>query len=145
MAKSSELITSIVEELKLSLEHLQYSYNKVSNVQKLAPDPRLLDVEQLETWESFVARFARVSDIFLSKYLRLVVLKEDPAFRGTFRDFLDAGEKIGLIDNADIWMNLRELRNKTAHEYTRDELKNVFEQVLKHTPFLLSEIKKVLK
>lgn len=100
-----------------------------------------MDVERLETWESFVARFSRVSDIFLSKYIRLKVLNEDPAFRGSFRDFLDMSEKIGLVTSASEWMQVRELRNKTAHEYTRDDLKVVFEQVLKMTPFLLSEMK----
>ncbi len=141
----NELENVLIEELKLGLQHLEYSYNKVTNIAKLSTDPRKLDVEELETWESFVARFARVSDIFLSKYIRLKVLKEDPAYRGSFRDFLDMAEKINLISNSDEWMALRELRNKTAHEYTRDDLKLVFEQVLKLTPFMLTELKKVIK
>lgn len=139
------LENSIKEELALGLQHLEYSFKKVTETNKLPTDPRLLDVEQLETWESFVARFARVSDIFLSKLIRLQILKEDPAFRGTFRDFLDMAEKIKLVSNADEWMLIRELRNKTAHEYTRDDLKLVFEQVQKFTPFVLKELQRFSK
>lgn len=138
----SELEETLKEELVLGLQHLEYSYNKVKN---LPNDPMILDVEQLETWESFIARFARVSDIFLSKYIRVRVHQEDPAFRGSFRDFLDMSEKIRLIENVGEWMNIRELRNKTAHEYTRSDLKIVFDQVFNKTPFILKEIKKILK
>ena len=55
---------------------------------------------QLETWESFVSRFARVADIFLSKYLRAYVLREDPGFRGSMLDYINEGEKLGLLDDA---------------------------------------------
>jgi len=127
--------------MKLCLEHLEYSFRKAK---KLSSDSRKLDVEELEVWESFVARFSRLSDIFVSKYIRSKVLESDPGFRGSLRDYLDIAEKQSLLSSADEWMKVRELRNKTAHEYTRDDLSQVFSDVLKLSPFVINEIKKVV-
>ncbi|MFI4938272.1 MAG: hypothetical protein ACHQJ6_07185 [Candidatus Berkiellales bacterium] len=122
-------------QLIKDLERFQYSYEKVS---KLPLDATKFDNETLETWESFAARFGRASDIFLSQYLRSCILLVDRGFQGTMRDFLNMGEKIGLIDDAEAWMGIRELRNLSAHEYTEEDLAEVFKRLLKESPRLLS-------
>ncbi len=121
-------------KLKRALDHLRYSYKKVKG---LPSDPSKLDDEQLETWEGFSARFARVVDLFLTKYLRSAVLKDDPGFDGTLRDFVNQGEKLGLIASADRWMAIRELRNITAHEYTDEELSDFFKKSRKQAEEVL--------
>lgn len=128
-------ISDAKQQLVQALSYLDYSYNKI---QKLPDDPALLDQESLETWESFTARFARVADIFMMKYIRAQILHEDPGFRGTLRDFLNAAEKIRLIDNIEIWMTIRALRNISAHEYSVQDLQKFFLQLKKHTPKLLA-------
>jgi hypothetical protein len=67
-----------------------------------------LDQEQLEAWEGFTARFARVADSFLSKYLRTFVGEHEPGFRGSMRDYLNQAEKLGLIESAQLWAEIRE-------------------------------------
>jgi uncharacterized protein with HEPN domain len=57
------------------------------------------------------------------------------------RDLLDKAEKMSLISSADEWMKIRELRNKIAHEYTREDLQKTFQGILLFTPFVLSELK----
>lgn len=57
------------------------------------------------------------------------------------RDFLDKAEKISFISNADQWVQIRELRNKVAHKYTKEDLLKTFSDVLKLTPFVLEELK----
>lgn len=113
------------KKLKKSLAHLRYSRKKVL---RLPADSLRLDEEQLETWESFTARFSRVVDLFLTKYLRSRVLKDDPGFEGTLRDFVNQGEKMGLLQSAERWMAIRELRNITAHEYTDEDLTEFFKK-----------------
>lgn len=138
--KYDELLKLFESEIRSALGYLEYSHRKIQN---LPSDPVQLDEETLETWESYVARFARVTDIFLSKYIRTVVLKADPGFRGELRDFVDKSEKKGLISNADKWMQVRELRNKIAHEYSRSDLKITFEDVKTYSPFVISELRKI--
>ncbi len=88
------------------------------------------------------SRFARCTDIFLSKYIRFLVLDLDPGFRGEMRDYLDKAEKSSLISDADQWMKIRELRNKIAHEYTKEDLQKTLNDVLIFTPFVIEELKR---
>jgi hypothetical protein len=138
--KYQNLLTNYKEKLNKALSHLEYSYNKVK---KLSNEADKLDDETLETWESFTARFSRVVDFFLTKYLRTYVLINDPGFNGSLRDFTNQGEKLNLIDNADDWMRYREYRNTISHEYTDEELSILFKNILNDAPHVL-KIKKLL-
>jgi hypothetical protein len=84
-----------------------------------------------------------VVDLFLTKYLRAVVLQDDPGFEGSLRDFVNQAEKIRLIGSAQRWMAIRELRNITAYEYAEEELSGYFERTRKLAGELL-RIEKIL-
>lgn len=133
--KSNAIIVAYAAKLKKSLRHLSYSYAKV---QKLSAAVAQMDDETLETWESFTARFSRTVDLFLTKYLRAVVLKEDPGFSGTIRDYADYGEKLGLIDSSDQWMEFRGFRNVIVHEYEDEDLQKNLEDLRRLAPIVLS-------
>lgn len=138
--KTAELLTATKRKIEKALIHLEYSYKKV----KLLPtNPSLLDEESLETWESFSARFSRVVDLFLTKYIRTSVLIKDPGFEGSFIDFLNQAEKLLLIENSEEWLSLRALRNITVHDYSEEELQEYFETLLTHTPSILINLKKI--
>lgn len=131
----SKMIEDNKRKLEKALKHLQYSYEKIK---KLPDSVESLNEESLETWESFAARFSRVADIFLTKYIRSVVLNNDPGFTGSLRDFVNQGEKLGIIDNAAAWMAIRELRNITAHDYTEEDLIAFFKRLKTECPRLLA-------
>jgi hypothetical protein len=135
MTDYQRLLDENKQSLSKSLAYLKYSYEKV---QKLSMDLHDSDPEVLETWESFVARFARVTDIFVMKYLRLKILSENPAFRGTVKDLLNESEKEGLIENAGQWLDIRDLRNKATHEYTEKELEPYLKKIKELTPLVLA-------
>ena len=122
------------QKLDKALKHLAYSYHKVKCMDTNLEE---LNTQDLEVWESFVARFSRVSDIFLTRYLRTYVLKADPGFRGSFRDYVNQAEKLGLIDSAEAWLGIRELRNIAAHEYSEQRLTDVFEAIRREASRLL--------
>jgi len=134
-------IEASVEEAEFSLKHLEYSLGKVQKIGL----PNLDDMEALETWESFTSRFSRLSDILAKKLLRSLVLKGDPSFRGSLMDFLNQGEKLGYISDANKWWAIRSLRNKEAHEYNRAEIIPFFKSILAETEFVVSETKELLR
>ena len=107
----------LLEDLRASRRHLEYSYNKAC---LLALD-RDLSEEELEVLESFSSRFARYSDLILSRYLRFLAREKDPAFRGSAIDIINLGEKFGWIKDAAVWRRIRELRNLAAHEYESED------------------------
>lgn len=139
--KDNELKQKFHKQLLKALEYLDYSYAKV---QQLPEKISELDAETLETWESFSARFSRVADIYLSKYIRAVILADDPGFNGSFRDFMNRAEKLRLIDQVDTWMSIRSLRNLSVHEYAEEDMTEYFQNLKKYTPKLLG-IKDILK
>jgi len=99
--------------------------------------------EELETLESFSGRFARTSDIFVSRYLCILCLETDPAFRGSLVDTLNLGEKSGYIGSAETWKRIRALRNVAAHEYATDDVDMLYQELVSLTPAIL-DIAKLL-
>lgn len=137
MMEKNELLKQQQEKLAKALAHLDFSYNKVKT---MSNDLKSLDDEALEVWESFSIRFARVVDMYLTRYLRTKTLIEDPGFSGSLRDFVNFSEKMGWLENADKWMTLRELRNVIAHDYSEKDLGQFYNQLRENSPMLL-EIK----
>lgn len=140
LSKYRELENKYAEYLLKATKHLEYSLNK-SHVL-----PKELDKnteESLEGWEGLTARFARVVDIFLTKYIKAKVKSDDPIFDGTLRDYLNMAEKAKLIENVDHWLSLRELRNIQAHDYTNEAFQQFITAIQLESQFVLSEMKKL--
>lgn len=133
-----------LEEYKQSiLKSLKYLKQSYEEIQSLPLDLKNASSETLKSWESYVARFARVSDIFLMKYIRARILLEDPGFEGTFKDHLNKAEKLGLIEDAHQWMDIREVRNQATHEYTEKELEPYLKKIKELTPLVLAIEEKI--
>lgn len=138
MTQSAEKILNLkikyAEQVKKALKHLEYSYNKSLNLPMIEIE---MNEENLETWESFSSRFARVVDLFTTKYLKSCVLLNDPAFDGSYRDLLDAAEKMKFIQSSDFFMKMREIRNIHSHDYREDKLILFLTDLKTYSPELL--------
>ncbi len=132
--KSNDLVGYYYTKIVKSLKYLEFTYSRVL---KLSTDPKLLTELELETWDGFATRFSRSSDLFLSKYIKAAIQFDDPVFEGSFRDHLNRAEKLKLIDDSKVWFEIRELRNVIVHEYSDEDLKAIFEKMLKLTPLIL--------
>jgi len=86
----------------------------VEDAQKIELDPILA-----ERLDAFVSRFGRLQDTVEDKLLPalLISMAEKP---GAAIDNLDRAEKLGFIESADAWMEMRRLRNQMVHEYIED-------------------------
>ncbi|PWU15545.1 MAG: hypothetical protein C5B49_11660 [Bdellovibrio sp.] len=129
-----KLVGSYYTKIVKSLKYLNYTYQRVL---QLPVDPTQMSDPEKEVWDGFVTRFARSSDLFLSKFVKAYVRADDPAFDGSFRDHLNRAEKLRLIDSVDPWLEIRELRNVLVHEYSDSDLKNIFEKMIRYTPMVL--------
>jgi hypothetical protein len=138
--KNKDLLQNYKSDFLDALKTLEFSWFKLKN-QKM-PNLEDKDLDALESWEALTARFARTTDIFLTKYIRFLVLELDPGFRGEIRDYLDKAEKANLISDADTWMKIRELRNQVAHEYTKADLEKTFNDIMLLTPFVLKDLER---
>lgn len=130
MTSPNALENKIREDLRGALGHFKYSHRKVQQIDFAAE----WDEETLETLESFASRFVRLSDLFIARFVRLKVQQGDPGFRGSLVDSLNLAEKLGLLDSAREWTRIRELRNVAAHEYSADDFRQLYRELLRLSP-----------
>ena len=140
---NEELISVLDNELKLlsdATEVLVYSLDKCS---KIGIKPQY-EPEELESFESFTGRFARLSDILIQKIFRLID-EIDLDTQGTIRDRINRAEKKELISSADLFVEIRMVRNDIAREYLPEAIKEIFVKVLDLAPALLDGVARVKK
>jgi hypothetical protein len=140
MVNTEDLEEKYKRYLKKAIVHLEFS---IARCEKLPTHLSSCSEEDLEKWESFSSRFARVVDLYLTKLLRLQILKDDPGFDGTLKDQLNFAEKAGWVDSAELYLSFREYRNIQAHDYTEHSFEIFVKGLLKNAPELL-KLKKVI-
>lgn len=114
-------------------EALRYSYARCLALGK----KETYTPEEQERFESLSSRFARLSDILVQKVFRLID-RLDLDDRGTVRDRINRAAKGGLVDDAERFAELRELRNRIAHEYVPAAVQTIFHEVLDGAPVVLA-------
>ena len=100
--------------------------------------------EQLVELEALTSRFARLSDLLIQKLFKTIDEIEGTS-PGTVRDRLLQAEKKGIINNTDEFMEIRKVRNRIAHEYEMDSLKDIFVFAYKNSALLIDTIKSTKK
>lgn len=75
--------------------------------------------EGIDRLESFAGKFSRMQDTFVDKLLPLY-LRSMGELPGAAIDNLRRAERIGLIEDAESWVEMRLLRNRLVHEYVED-------------------------
>ncbi len=118
---------------------LNFSYNSTDYLFPLSED---ISDEDLVHLDAITSRFARLADILIQKVFRAIDAIE-LTDEGTLIDRLNRAEQRGIIDSAEGWRNIRELRNQIAHEYVLEDLHSLFEDVIQFTPFVLKCVDKI--
>ena len=126
--------------LTRALRTFEYSYE---NCKKIGLKNEYSD-EELEKFESLTSRFARISDILTQKILKSIflLLREDAK---TFIDRINKAEKFEMIDSAEQLKTIRDLRNEIAHEYSIEDISEIFENVLEYSGVLFEMIDSIKK
>ena len=77
-----------------------------------------LSDDEVEHIDQFLFRFAKLQDTIGEKLFKLILLALDEKVDNKpFIDILNKLEKLELIDSADKWRELRDIRNELAHSY----------------------------
>lgn len=114
------------------LQHyLPFTANKITT---------LAERELLLT-ELLVARFGKLQDLLGNKIINtFLVLQEEYSDNLTMLDKINKLERLGIIENAQDWKQMRSIRNHAAHEYPDNpELTaGYLNEIVKLTPKLLT-------
>lgn len=77
------------------------------------------DEDLAERVEAFVSRFGRLQDTLGDKVFPTYLAAQGEK-AGAFGDNLDRAERLGLVQDAQSWIDMRRLRNQMVHEYIED-------------------------
>ena len=124
------------------LTHLQrmseYLAHSVQRCQQILPvsNWRTLSLEQHETLAAFRIRFSEFQE-HLGKTMRAIAIEEEVKV-DRFGSVLAFMEKLGVLESAERWKIIRELRNAVNHEYEEDtdQLTQFFMEMVNATPEL---------
>jgi len=131
MDKSSiEILKENLSAVNLSLDRLMYSFKSCENIGL----KNAYSDEEFVAFEAMAARYARTTDMLISKVLRSLDAVEYIS-GGTVIDAANNTEKRGIASAKDL-RTLKDLRNSIAHEYVAENIVRFFDKVLEFTPLL---------
>ena len=135
-----QLLQRELQVLDKATQMLNHSYASCREIES----KKSYSLSELDLFEALTSRFARLSDIIIRKMFRLID-RLDIELEGTVRDSINRAEKKGLIDNADQFGKIREIRNIIAHEYLLEDMSQLYLEVVNGTPILIDVVSKIKK
>ena len=140
MTDHLQLIQVKLEHLTRMREYLAYSLSQVEKVLPLE-DWATLRPEQHESMAAFRVRFSEFQE-HLGKTMRAVAVEEEQDVE-RFGAVLAFMERLQVLDSAEHWKVMRELRNAVNHHYEDDteRMAEFFAQLAKETPVLLGYLR----
>lgn len=85
--------------------------------------------KEREPFDALCDRYLRSFESSL-KFFRTWERVREAGPSDSFRDLLLRMEKLGFISSAAIWLTLRDLRNRIAHEYLPEELQKIYSGIV---------------
>jgi hypothetical protein len=122
-------LKKVISECDKHLKRINSAYLKMSMFMPLdASRYQQLSDDEIEHIDQFLYRFAKLQDAMGEKLFLLILefLKEENTTNKPFIDILNRLEQLDLLENKNVWLELRKIRNNIAHQY-EDEPQQVAE------------------
>jgi len=135
MTEHLRFIARQLAYLKRMAEYLTHSTHRI---QKILPIKgwQTLTLEQHETLAAFRIRFSEFQE-HLGKLMHAIAIEEEVEIE-RFGSVLAFMEKLNILETAERWKIIREMRNAVNHEYEEDagRLEQFFMETVKAVPEL---------
>ena len=106
-------------------------------------DPeRVYSPKELEFYDSLAFRFEKTLELSLHFFRGLEVFLEATTSE-TLRDRLFKMQKLEIIDDVDFWLEARQLRNRIAHTYMAESLKDLYQEIFNRSKTIFFCLDKV--
>jgi len=133
-------------ECERHIEKLQDAKEYIGNIMPLTLE-QYLNIDKIQS--SFIDqlnfRFSKLQDTIGESILRgILILSKEDVKKMTFIDILNRLEGLEIVDKNE-WLNLREVRNDIAHEYSfnQDEVVGSINMIYDKTNQLINIYKKL--
>ena len=128
-------IDNLLENRVLLEKQLFWLNHSFDEVQKIGLKLEY-EVSEFDSYENLCSRFSRMIDFLVRKIFRSIDAVEFEN-QGTLIDTVNHAHKRGLFENIETIRQIKDLRNEISHEYIDDALQDLFEDIIKLTPFLI--------
>ncbi len=114
-----EKIVKIFSECDKHILRINSSSYKMKPVMPLDKEKYIhLSEDEIEHIDQFLFRFSKLQDAMGQKLFKTVLLLLDEKIENKpFIDILNRLEKLELLNDANVWRELRDARNELAHNY----------------------------
>lgn len=126
MSDKIERLKKSIDAATKAINLVLHSARKLKHVSSIAS----FNADQLEPYDALVGRFERAVEVVLGRLSRSIDLYETAGTTETLRDRLGLMHKLGLVSNTEIWIEMREVRNKIAHEYLPEQVCRIYNEIL---------------
>lgn len=101
-----------------------------ASVRRYRPyDPRRrYTPKQLEPYDALADRYVRAVEAAI-RFFRAHERHEFGEASDTLRDLLNRMEKLGLVSSVQLWIEMRDQRNRIVHEYLPEELQRIYAEL----------------
>jgi len=101
------------------LQRIEEAYADIENSIPLTVQKyKTLSKDEVQDIDQYLYRFSKLQDTLGDKIFRLVLNIYEPNNESIpFLDLLNKLEKLNFLENTKEWINLRDKRNKIAHQY----------------------------
>ncbi len=138
-------IKETIKLLELAMNTLERSYQECLSLNLASRySTEELNWDEQKDIESLTARFARTSDIYVQKFLKMLDIFELTP-EGSIIDRLNRAEKRGYIQSSKDFIRIRDLRNDISHDYLPEEIFVIFKEVIVLCPVLIDSFKQCIK
>lgn len=115
-------MTDLLEFLKIADIHeqrIKMAIDKLSaNLPFTSAKMHTLSEQEILLTELIVSRFGKLQDLLGNKIFDgYLMLNEENVDKLTMLDKLHKLEKFDIIENSDLWKEMRQVRNNATHEY----------------------------
>jgi hypothetical protein len=128
----NDLISREFNDLKKAVYLLKASLRKFKSYSV----NKIYSPVELEYYDSLAFRFEKSIELFLHFFKGLESYYSGK-ISDTLRDRLLFMQKLKLIDSIDFWIEARLLRNKVAHDYLPEQLKDIYQEIHKKSKSML--------
>lgn len=146
---NDNMLNSIFEIANIHAKRLSYAYNKLNHAFPLNSTKILAITEdEMPMYDLLTNRFSKLQDYMgQTIFPKLLIAGGESIDEMTFIDRLNHLEKLGVVNNAATWMQMRQIRNHLAHEYPHQPAQTAeyLNQAYQYTQELLSILDQTIK
>lgn len=113
-------IKKLIVECDKHLKRINGAYLKMAVFMPLdAKRYQQLTEDEIEHIDQFLFRFAKLQDAMGEKLFMLLLefLQEENTRNKPFIDIINRLEQLGLLEDKNVWLELRKIRNNIAYQY----------------------------